>query len=75
MSGEAKLTAPMVNMLRFYEGSGPTQQTYARGTMETWRALLRRGLLNRSNGLGTITTEITPAGLAALSQNKDADHG
>lgn len=70
-----RLTKAQVSMLRFYEHTGPTHQSDARGTMNTWRALLRRGLLSRSKGLGVIETEITEAGRAALSTPpKENDH-
>ena len=61
-----ELTKPQLAMLRYYDDHGPTQQTYAHGTMNTWRSLLRKGLLSRSNGLGPITTEVTEAGHRAL---------
>lgn len=68
-----KLTNAQRKMLQFYDDAGPTAQTNARGTMNTWRSLIREGLLSRSNGLGVIETEITPAGRAALAHPADRE--
>lgn len=67
-----RLTKAMVAMLRFYEDRGPTAQADARGTLNTYRALVSRGLLRSSSGLGVVETEITPAGRAALKDPSDA---
>jgi hypothetical protein len=61
----AKLSEAQRRTLEFYARHGRTTQ--AHGTITTWRCLVRRGLLARSHGLGVIETEITDAGLAALS--------
>lgn len=68
-----RLTGPQRELLQFYADAGPTAQSSARGTVNTWRALLRKGLVSRSHGLGTIETEITPAGRAALTPSLDAE--
>jgi hypothetical protein len=53
-------------MLSFYADRGPTAQSDGTGTLNTWRSLVRRGLLSHSRGLGVIETEITEAGRLAL---------
>jgi hypothetical protein len=66
--GRRMLTEPQRRMLAFYADRGPTAQSDGVGTLNTWRSLINRGLLRRSNGLGAIETEITEAGLSALQQ-------
>lgn len=73
-----KLTPAQDRMLRWYRANGPTFQTF--GHLNTWHALVRKGLLHRSGGLGPIVTEITDAGRAALhpsetAQRREADRG
>jgi hypothetical protein len=65
------LTKAQIAMLRFYESRGPTSQSDAPGTLNTWRSLVRLGLLTHSHGLGAIETEITPAGLQALKDGAE----
>lgn len=69
MLGEVKLTKAQRGMLKSYKGAGPTEICF--GRMTTWGSLVSRGLLARSFGLGTIITEITPKGLAALGGSGD----
>jgi hypothetical protein len=63
-----KLTAPQIKMLAFYADRGATKQSF--GSIGTWRALISQGLLIRSFGFPVIDTEITPAGRAALAQQR-----
>lgn len=60
-----RLTKPQLAMLARYEHSGVTTQFL--GRIDTWSALVRKGCLRSSWGPGSIETEITPAGRAALS--------
>lgn len=59
-----KLTKAQRQALSQYAGAGSTTQAF--GTVSTFNALVQRGLLIASRGLGTIEAEITPAGRAAL---------
>lgn len=69
----SKLTKAQRAMLSFYETSGPTAQSNARGTLNTWRSLTARGLLTKSSGPLFIDSEITTAGRQALNPSKDKD--
>lgn len=60
-----KLTGPQLAMLRQYEDAGVTSRTF--GRIDTWSALVRKGLLRRSYGPGAIESEITEAGRSAIS--------
>lgn len=64
----SELTKAQRDMLEFYAHNGLTAQTPPCGGLSTWVSLINRGLLIRSNGLGIIETDITPAGLRALQE-------
>lgn len=60
-----KLSEPQRAALAKYENAGVTVQALCR--IDVWSALVRKGLLRRSYGLGVIETEITEAGRRALT--------
>lgn len=64
-----KLTDKQREVLASYDAhGGPTTSHY--GTMNTWKSLIRRGLLTRSSGLGFTEIQITPAGRQALKEQQ-----
>lgn len=68
MSGE-KLSKAQFKALERYDGAGLTAQALCR--IDTFSALVRKGLLRRSYGLGPVEAEITRAGRAALEANRN----
>jgi len=65
----AKLTAPQRTMLAKYVGMGLTAMAF--GRIDVWSALVRKGYLRRSHGLGVIESEITDTGRQAIAEQKD----
>ena len=66
-----RLTKAQRQMLEQYADAGVTTQAF--GRLDTWLALVRKGLLRHSRyGGGVIESEITDAGRQAL---KESEHG